>query len=362
MVAYGADLSTTTYVLQWSWAGGAWVVLETHHPRFAQPYQTFVLRSRANNSYVGLVINPIDTPAAGLSSVLRSVTPGGGEDGMAGAYAFESSSWAYDVGDNGDVRALMSSPTNKSLSLSSFTSDGWASYPASDSWTNPTHVASPAGGVAGVTAIRGVGDLFFAWSAAADGSVEVGFTPLDVTKTWSSLGAPFRSVSLALGVVEPTLAWGGGVLCAAAHGANDGAVFVSCTRNTTAAAWDARFSWGPAVAALTNATSALAPGLAVYSTVGGAVRVVIGGAAVPAVNGTGSILTATCEIAASGPPLCAPTPLPALLFTAAPVTDFDMRGCAPGQAMNTSAPVLLVAAVGPADGTGDSLVSFTLSV
>ena len=359
LLAYGADLDTTTYVLQWAPTTGAWVVVSTHVPQFSQPYEHFSLRSRQNHSFVGLVINPVDTPAAGLSSILRSVKPGGGEDGMEGAYAFESTSWAFDVGDNGDIRAVTASANNESLSLTSYTADGWDSYPADDTWTPPTLVASPPGGVAAVTATRGVSDLYFAWAAGSDGAVTVASTPLNTTSAWTPLGAPFAGAALALGSAEPSLAWGGdglnGVLCAAAQGASNGEVFVSCSRGNA--------QWAPAVVALTNVTASLAPGLAILSLVGGSVRVIVAGAAstTPGGNTTGCIYSAACDIpSVAGPPVCSPAALPDLCFPAAPVTDFDLSAPGPGQSTSTTVPVLLVAAVGPSDGTGDSMIAYTL--
>ena len=145
LLAYGAgtsatDPSTTTFVLQW---GSAWTVLNQHTPQFPQPYEHFSLRARAGSAFVGLVINPADGAAAGLSSILRSVQPGGGEDGMEGAYAFASTAWAIDVSNGGAAHAAVASADNATLSLTSYPASGWSGYPASDAWTPLQRVAAP---------------------------------------------------------------------------------------------------------------------------------------------------------------------------------------------------------------------------
>jgi hypothetical protein len=354
LLAFGAgasasDPSTTTFVLQWT--APDWRVLVSHTPQFAQPYEHFSLRSRLGHAYVGLVINPADGAAAGLSSILRDVTPGSGEDGMEGATAFGSTSWAFDVNATGAAVAAVASADNASLSLTSYPGSGWAGYPASGAWAPLQQVAAPAGGVGGVAAVRGAGEeLFVAYSAAASGSVQAGATPLNASGAWRSLGTPFGSAALARAPASPpALAHGGGTLCAAAHGASAGEVLVACARSQGA--------WAAPALALTGAAPGLAPGLALQPLPSGGLRVtLVAGAASGA-----ALLSATCDLPASGAPVCAPAALPPLAFGGAPVTDFDLCSPASGQAPNASLPLLLAVAAGPADGTGDSLVALTLA-
>ena len=356
--ASATDPSTTTLVQQLR--GGAWETVESHRPQFPQPYEHFSLRARGGNFYVGLTINPSDSAAAGLSSILRSVQPGGGEDGMEGAYAFASTAWAYDVASDGSARAAMASSDNQTLGLTAYPASGWDAYPAGNAWTPLQRVAAPAGGVAAVTAARGEGALFVAYAEGASAQVEVGATPLNASsQAWQALGAPFGGAGLARQRVPPALAWGssagrgaGGVLCAAAHSARVGEVLFACARmhgNGTAAG-----SWAPPEPALQGAAPGLAPGLALIPTASGGLRLAIAAA------GSSSLVSAACELPAQGPPACLPAALPALRFAGAPVTDFDLCAPAPAQARSSAVPLLLVVAAGPADGTGDSLVAMTL--
>ena len=352
-----SDPSTTTLVEQWD--GARWALLDSHTPQYPQPYEHFSLRARGGSVFVGLVINPADSAAAGLSSILRSVKPGGGEDGMEGSYAFASSSWAWDVSDNGGARAAVASPDNATLSLTSYPPSGWAGYPASNAWTPLIPIASPVGGLAAVAATRGAESLFVAYAAGADGAVEVGATPLGASQAWHALGPPFASAALARQPVAPALAWGGGVLCAAAHGARPGEVLVACARVT--ANGTTTSGWAPAALALTGAAPGLPPGIALQAGgSGGGQRLVAAAAMGGGSGGAGGIISAVCELPGAGVPSCAPMALKPLQFSGQPVTDFDLCAPAHGQAANASFSLLLVVATGPSDGTGDSLAAMTL--
>jgi hypothetical protein len=198
LVAYGASDApgdTTTRVL--AYAGGAWALVGSHTPQFAQPYEHFDLVARGAALSIGLVINPSDGAAAGLSSILRN-SSGGSPDGFEGAYAFAGSVWSFDVAADGSARVAVS-PDNASLALTTYAARGWDSYPATDAWSPLVTVETPAGGVAAVAAARDANEtLFVAW-AERSGAVGAGATPLGgASAAWASLGAPFVAMPLLL--------------------------------------------------------------------------------------------------------------------------------------------------------------------
>lgn len=345
LLAYGASdtspVDTTIHFVQY--AAGAWAQLATHTPQFAQSYDHFDLRCIGPSLYLGLVIDSL----SGLSSILKRVQAGSGEDGFEGCYAFESQVYDYAITPGGDVRMLSAAAANDTLGLSMYGREGWSTYPAGDAWGPSTAVDQAPSGwqLAGVrVAPTSSGRLFasYALDGATGGQarVRIGETTLENSTAWAPLGEPFSSASL-LGCAPAELAWGAsaGLLCAAAM-ATQGAL-VACA-SAGAAPWQAP------VLALQAVLAPAGLALAAQDAGSSGTRFTIA-----ALSADGSaVLAATCTVAPSGSPCAAWTPLPPLGLSDA-ANNFVLS--ASGNA------TLLAVSMGPADGSGDAVASFLLA-
>lgn len=355
VIAYGAsdapDDTTTRFL---AWGGSAWSLISSHTPQFAQPYEHFDLRVRNSALSLGLVINPSDGAAAGLSSILRNSTSAGSPDGWVGAYAFVGDVYDFDIAYDGSARVAVS-PDNKTLVLMTYQATGWDTYPGGDTWTPLVTVETSPTGISSVAAERGISlaaneTLYVTWTDGA-GAVAVGSTPLyGASSAWSDLGAPFGATALLSGGAGPELATGpAGLVCVAALAAQPvGDVVVSCLREGVGG------GWAPAAVVLQRAATGLSPGVAIETAADGSSRAVFAAASA---DGS-AVLSAACALPASGVPACAPEQLASLPFFAG-VNDFSLAAPAPVGTL-AGAAVLGVSA-GPADGSGDVLSVFVLA-
>jgi hypothetical protein len=339
LIAYGASDSpddTTTRILSFQANGSSWVQIGSHTPQFGQPYEHFDLRVRQAVINIGIVINPSDVPAAGLSSVLRNVSGGGSGDGYEGCYAFPAYVWDFDLSQEGDVRAIIS-PDNRTIGFASYASSGFSSYPASNAWTDLTIVARPIAGVAAISAVRGGNEaLLFAWADGA-GALLSGLTPLTASSNWLSTGSPFNSADSLIAGTSPAIAWAGNVTCVS--GLTRDGLKASCAREYSAA-------WSPTFLVISGADARYAPGMSMQAFPDGTANVVfaaVAGAAIKSVR---------CLLPPSGSAQCEP-PFPDKSFSFG-INAFSLRGA------SDEAPILVVSS-GPADGSGDFLSAFALS-
>lgn len=368
-----SDGGTTTRFYNITLGGGSggssdWVEFATHTPQFPQPYEHFTLsvEGEAPAIYLGLVINPSDGAAAGLSSVLRNAHPVSGEDGFEGCYAFEGTVYDFAITPLGDMRLVQGSGgDNKTLELATYGRAGWDGYPAGDAW-GPFAPAAKLKKGAAISSITTASDrvnnrLFVLFGGESTSEYRVGVTTLSNSTYWSeSVGAPPFPAILPTGTPSSAaLVWapcgtggGPGLLCAAAHDGTSGEVFVSCSVNGTEA-------WGGAILALKGVTTTLGMpiGLVGCPTLGGGFSVSVGGVGS---GGDSGVVSATCSIPA-GSSECDGAgwvdlpmlPLPGV------ANDFGMassRGVAQGGGLMGIA----VASVGKSDGAGDELYALGL--
>ena len=341
IIAYGAsDVSpddTTTRIL--SWNGTSWLLIGQHTPQYAQPYEHFSLKVRDESLNLGLVINPSDSAAAGLSSVLRNVSSKI-SDGFEGCYAFQGVVYDYDVAKDGSIRVAVT-PDNTTLGIMSYSASGYSSYPAGDAWSNLTVVVSNSVAITAIAVARAHDETLLVVWTDNSGHLELGLTTLTSSTMWYSYGAPFsKSTSLSVGT-SPSIAWAGNVTCIAAY-TNIGDLIGTCSRDL-----DGNFI--DTIILLSQMNTNFTPGIAARVLPDGSVRVIF--TAVTAETGN-VIQSTTCLIANFGLPLCVPTSLTPLSFESN-INDFSMHGTP-----NTD-PVLAVS-IGPADGTGDALVVFSI--
>jgi hypothetical protein len=371
-LAYGASDSpgdTTIYFMAYS--GTGWEQVATHTPQFAQPYEHFDLRCTGEASgaglYLGLVINPSDSGAAGLSSILKRVPAGGGEDGFEGCYAFEGEVYDFVVTSQGDVRMAVVGAGNHSLGLTAYAKAGWSAYPASNTW-GPTYtvVNSSATTLTNVRmAAAGAGQVLVSFlgqaGAGAAPRLRVGLTTPAEGAQWVDLGEPFAGAAAgeALVAAPSGLAWVEGgpgaahppLLCAAATAASGASALVACAANGTA-------GWGSPVEALQGGLLAAAAGaqLAAITTTASRQRLLLVAALA---EDRMAVHTAACTVvsAGAGSSSCSSSSgwvqLGAIAL-GSPCNSFHL-------ASNASA-LFLTASIGPSDSTGDAVVAFQLAL
>ena len=346
VLAYGASDSPGDVTIRFlSFIGGSWLSIGTHTPQFAQSYDHFDLRCGSGALYLGIVIDSL----SGLSSVLKNVTAGGGEDGFEGCYAFGAQVWDFEVTDGGDVRLASASLGNDSLALSVYGRAGWAQYPASDSWGAVVEVASapPGSNISGVRVARAQETLYVSYAlaaAAAPSSLLVGVTTLSNSTAWASLGAPFPPTAGALADAPAALAWGASasLLCIAAPTAAAGAL-VACSSAGGVTPWQAP------VPALAGILTAAGVAIAAQELTGGAGTLFT----VAAVAAAGdALLSATCAVA-PGAAMCSQWAAVAVVPLTGAANDFSLAA-----GLNAT---LLTVSIGPPDGAGDALAAYLLT-
>lgn len=339
IVAYGftddATGATRITFRKWNTTSGQWAVLATHEPQFAQSYDSFAFRERANVLYLGLRINEDYI----LSSILRG---GAGYDGFEGCWAFSGWTWDFEMMETGDVR-LISSPTNSSVTVSAYGRKGWDQYPASDAWAPFTPVTAPVDPptLDEIVLTRGgQGMLYTVYSEA--GLSRVGRTTLDNTTIWQDLGASFPGVGA-------DIAWapqGGATLCTAA--VVDGCASVHCLTATSP-------RWSDFGCALKGVQASTGAGVAIVPSgrAGQVASVVVAAvdAATPSILRTASCNATACSWEESSG-IASPFPINEFAFKAPEWWE-------PGVANSTAVPAYAVVSYGDErDTTKDGLAVF----
>jgi hypothetical protein len=365
-LAYGASDSpddTTIYFMAYS--GTGWEQVATHTPQFAQPYEHFDLRcsGEASGLYLGLVINPSDSGAAGLSSILKRVPAGGGEDGFEGCYAFEGEVFDFVITSQGDVRMAVVGAGNHSLGLTAYAKAGWSAYPASDTW-GPTHTVVNSSAAA-LTQVRmaaaGAGQVLVSYltQAGAAPRLRVAQTTLAEGAQWLDLGEPFAGAAGEALVAAPSgLAWVGGVpgaptplLCAAATAASGASALVAC------AAANGTAQWGSPVEALQGGLLLAAAGaqLAAITTASRQRLLLVAALAEDRM----AVHTAACTVAAgAGSSSCCSSGSSWVQLGAIALGS----ACNSFQLASNASALFLTASIGPSDSTGDAVVAFQLAL
>jgi hypothetical protein len=365
LVAYGAadqPDDTTTRILSWTPAR-TWALVATHTPQFAQPYENFNLKTDPGGFlYLGLAIDPSDFP---ISSVLRNEpSAGGGEDGFEGCYAFPAGFYDFELTKDRNLLAALT-VDNTTLALSVYDRSGWSQYPAANTWGPNVNVSTSraAGGLGPIATTHAASKTVFV-AFMEDNSLHAGSAALADGSGWVDLGSPLGVTGASAAGAAPAVAWGAlgggaaptdGVLCVAAVAEASGSLLVSCQFNGTSSS-----AWGPPAAALAGVSPRLPPALALTpsSSAQGALLLTVAAASA---DDSATLLTAACVLSGgAGAPSCGDWAGAALspLTVAGGLNDFAMRSGA-GGAGNVS--VLLAASTGPADGTGDALVVFSLA-
>jgi len=328
--------------------GTQWSQFSSHTPQFAQPYEHFELRVQGESElYLGLVINPSDAGAAGLSSILKRVRPEGGEDGWEGSWAFEGELFDFQLDAQQNVRMALAIGANKTLALTGYDKRGWDTYPAGDTWGPALPVASPETSLVSVVAVPGgggAGNSQFYVGYTTHSAMSVGVTTLSNSSLWEELGTPFTSDS-GVNLNDTSLAWGAGapsLLCSAASSADSQGVLVSCAENSSSV-WSAPVYSMKGGVLPTSGTS-----LASHTLPSG--QSVFVSAAVAA---TGlAILSSVCTVPLGQSTCSTWVDLPATNFSA-PINSFQLVS-------SRDLPLHLAVSYGAVDGTGDCVAAFLL--